>query len=1064
VPTCSSCGEDNPDRFRLCGFCGAPLATAVATAEGRKTVTIVFTDLKESTVLGERLDPESLHEVIDRYFEEMRRVLVEHGGTIEKFIGDAVMAVFGLPRAHEDDALRAVRAARGMQLALERLNDELERAWGVRLENRTGVNTGEVVAGDLSAGQRVVTGDAVNTAARLEQAAPPMEILLGELTYRLVRDSVEADPVEPLTLKGKAEPVAAYRLREVRLGAAAARGARPLVGRRDELAVLRSALDEAIEANECRLVSLVADAGTGKSRLVDAFAAGVADTAAVHRGRCLPYGKGITFWPLAEVVRDAAGIAEEDDPATAQARLEACAPEDERAATVARVSAALGLSREAFPVEELFWGARRLLASLARQRPRVVVFEDVHWAEPTFLDFVDHLTETVDDAPLLLVCPTRPDLLEHRLDWGVRPRMRRLDLGALSADETELVLANVAGAELPPDVRRRLVALAEGNPLFAEQLLSMLIERGDLRSSDGVWLAERDLAELDVPPTIQALLAARLDHLDEEERVVVQAASVVGLAFARAALEELVPEPVQARLTAVLESLARKHLVRVEGEDGDAFRFDHLLIRDAAYNGLLKRTRATLHERFVAWGDSVNRDRDREVEFEEILAYHLEQAHRYLGELGPLDDHGRELGRRAAERLRRAGGRAFARGDMTAAANLLGRADVLLPPADPERLAFLPDLGEALADVGELDRARALLDEGVAHATAGAGDAVVSGIRLARLLVLFFASGGSSWGEEVERETARALPALEEVGDHAALARAWRLLASVHGRACRFEQESVAGRRAIVHARAAGDRRQELRSAAGLAMSQAYGPAPVDAAIAECERIRDDAQGDRRTVGLALGSLARLYALAGDFSAARTAYRDARRTLEELGPNVSAASLSLDSHAVELLAGDPVAAERELRRDYETLERMGEAYLRSTVAGLLAQALYAEGRFEEASSMCSVTEAQAAEDDAQSQALWRAVRAKLLARRGERELALELAESAIERLRDTDALVWQADALLDLAETRRLLGDEPGAQEAAAAAARLYALKGSEVAAERAKASFPTARGVPSSP
>src|SRR6185437_5844812 len=265
-----------------------------------------------------------------------------------------------------------------------------------------------------------------------------------------------------------------------------------------------------------------------------------------------------------------------------------------------------------------------------------------------------------------------------------------------------------------------------------------------------------------------------------------------------------------------------KHLVRVESGVGEAFRFDHLLIRDAAYNGLLKRTRATLHERFVAWGDRVNRGRDREVEFEEILAYHLEQAHRYLGELGPLDDHGRELGRRAAERLRRAGGRAFARGDMTAAANLLGRAGALLPPADPERLAFLPDLGEALADVGELDRARALLDEGLAHAIAGAGDAVVSGIRLARLLVLFFASGGTSWDEEVERETARALPALEEAGDHAALARAWRLLASVHGRACRVEQESVAGRQAIAHARAAGDRRQELRSAAGLAMSQAY--------------------------------------------------------------------------------------------------------------------------------------------------------------------------------------------------------------------------------------------------
>src|SRR5581483_10184370 len=392
MQVCPGCGEENPDKFRLCGFCGTPLAPALPPQEVRKTVTIVFSDLKGSTNLGEALDSESLREVMSRYFDEMRAELERHGGTIEKFIGDAVMAVFGLPTLHEDDALRAVRAAAGMKRALERLNGELERVWGVRLTNRTGVNTGEVVAGDPSAGQRLVTGDAVNVAARLEQAAPANEVLLGELTYRLVKDAVEVEAVEPLELKGKAERVPAYRLLSVREqgeGWTRRRDA-PMVGREQELDTLLASFDAAVAERACRLATVVGDAGVGKSRLNEEFLASIGERARVLSGRCLSYGEGITFWPLVEVVRQAASIEEEDTPGVARAKLVSLAgPEGDD--VVERVASAIGLSPETFPIEELFWGARKLLESLAREQPLVVLFDDIHWAEPTFLDLVEHL-------------------------------------------------------------------------------------------------------------------------------------------------------------------------------------------------------------------------------------------------------------------------------------------------------------------------------------------------------------------------------------------------------------------------------------------------------------------------------------------------------------------------------------------------------------------------------------------------------------------------------------------------------------------------------------------------
>ena len=476
---CPGCGEENPSKFRLCGYCGTPLAAAAAPLpvhEVRKTVTIVFSDLKGSTALGERLDAEALHEVKERYFNAMAAEITRHGGKIEKYIGDAIMAVFGLPRAHEDDALRAVRAAAGMRSALVRVNQDLAARYGVTLSNRTGVNTGEVVANDdPNANQKLATGDAVNVAARLEQAAPQDQILLGELTYRLVRDAVDVEPVEPLELKGKAQPLAAYRLVAAHgLDGNLRRQDTPLVGRDAELAALEVVYREACERLMPRMVTVIGDAGAGKSRLLGEFIDRRGGQARVLRGRCLPYGDGITFWPLRGIVGEAAGIREDDAPEAASAKLLACAGAPDISE---RLASAIGLSSAVFSLQEVNWATRKFLERIANTKPVVAFVDDIHWAEPAFLDLLEHVLGTARAAPIVLLTTARHDLLEERPQWGEGEGAMRLVLGPLSATASTKVIENLLGAAgLPEDVVARIVIAAEGNPLFIEQMLSMLLD------------------------------------------------------------------------------------------------------------------------------------------------------------------------------------------------------------------------------------------------------------------------------------------------------------------------------------------------------------------------------------------------------------------------------------------------------------------------------------------------------------------------------------------------------------------------------------------------------------
>ena len=1048
---CPNCGEENPERFRLCGFCGAELTARIAPQEVRKTVTIVFSDLQGSTKLGEALDSEALREVMLRYFDVMREALEHHGGVVEKYIGDAVMAVFGLPRVHEDDALRAVRAAAAMQDGLAELNDELDRRWGVRLINRTGVNTGEVVAGDAAEGQRLVSGDTTNVAARLEQAAPPLEILIGEPTYRLVRDAVEVEQVEPLELKGKSERVPAYRLISVSgSDGVARRHDRPLVGRGRELALLEAELSVAEAGRSARLTTVVGSAGVGKSRLVEELAGRAATEVRFLRGRCLPYGRGITFWPLVEAVRDAAGIRDDDQPATALARLAALA-EGAEEGVVERVAAAVGLSDAEFPVQDLFWGVRKLLETLARDQPLVLVFEDVHWAETTLLDLVEHLSGPTTNVPLLIVCTGRPDILERETAHG-----EVIDLRPLTDAESGLVIENLLGdAGFPADAQHRIVEAAEGNPLFVEQMLGMLIDDGMLREVDGRWVCEGDLAALAIPPSINALLEARLDLLTPEERSVVEPAAVIGLVFAHDALESLVDENVRPQLDTCLSTLTAKQLVRPEpSADGERrLRFEHILIRDAAYQGLLKRARATLHERFVDWAEVVNRERDRETEYEEILGYHLEQANRFLSELAPLDDHGRDLGRRGARYLTSAGRRAFARTDMSAAANLLRRAATLLPANDRTRLELLPALGEALMETGEFAWAELFLDEAVAGAAVLGDSRLEADAALTRLLVHHHTTEDlGDWRAEVQREAERAIPTLEALDAHAELAKAWQLLGFVHGSVLRYGEAANAVQQAAEHARLAGDTRQEARNASAYLFAALNGPTPVEEVVDRCEGLLTQGLANRQAEALVLRSLAHLCAMRGDFARGRELYTRARELLNDLGLAVFAASISIQSSSVEMLAADPAAAERELQRDTETLSGLGEKYLLPVLTGLLAQSVQAQGRSAEAAEISRIAEELAAEDDVEAQAVWRAVRAKVLAEAGEYKDAERLAREAVELLRETEATVKLADTLLDLAEVLISAGQVRAGQAALEESSRLHEAKGNLVAQSRAQA------------
>jgi class 3 adenylate cyclase len=731
VTVCSRCGQENPDGFRFCGACAAPLAALQAARETRRTVTAVFSDVVGSTPLGERLDPEVLRSVMRSYFEVMREVVEAHGGTVSKFIGDAVVGVFGVPRLHEDDPLRAVRAAVEMQARLEDLNASLGAEWDVALETRTGIATGEVVVG---ADDEAVLGDVMNTAARLEAAAEPGGILVSDETWALVADAVSGEAAD-LVVKGKVAPVRAWRLAAIDQRAAGheRRLDRPLIGRNRELRVLRDALERAIADRYWQLVTIVGEPGIGKSRLVTEFETLLdREEAQVTRlrGRCLAYGDGIGFWPLAEALKGYLGIDESSSEEDVRGRLTACVEGMQDAPWLrARLGPLVGLAGEAAERDEVFTAWQRFFDEVAARNPLVVVFEDLHWADPAVLAFIQYLAEWSTGVPMLVVCTARPELYEAHPAWaGGVANATTLALRPLSGDDTRrLVRALLAEFVASRDATAALVEQSGGNPLFAEEYARLLAERATDATAGTL-----------IPETLRAVIGARIDALPVERRALLHDAAVVGKVFWTGALTAISGRD-RARVHGELHALARRELVRRSRAStlpGDEeYSFWHDLVHEVAYNQIPRADRGEAHRRTAEWIETAAGD--RVADRAELLAHHYTAALTLARQSARGDQ---EQLRKAALRHLTTAARGAMGLDADHATRLTRQGLDLAGADDHERAELLCLLGTSRFFAGQLDEARVLLADARAAADA-AGDLATLGEAFFQATEVAYVSG-----------------------------------------------------------------------------------------------------------------------------------------------------------------------------------------------------------------------------------------------------------------------------------------------------------------------------------
>jgi DNA-binding SARP family transcriptional activator len=973
-----------------------------APVESRRTVTVLFCDVVDSTRLAVTLDPEAYRRLLSSYYEATKRAVETHGGTVEKFIGDAVTALFGIPDLHEDDALRAVRAAVDVRRAIQKLESEPP------LRVRIAVNTGEVVT-SVETDRPRVTGAAINVAAHLEKRAGASEIVLGDATHALVRDAVRARAVE----LGKG--LHAYRLEELSADRPMShRRYATLVGRKRELRRLRTSLQRASRERTCAVVTVTGEAGIGKTRLAREFVAAAEEDAQVVVGRCVAYGAGATYMPIAEVVRQ---VAPEPSAAGVASLL---ANEDDAEQVAQRIAEVVGFAEGPAAPGESFWAVRRLLEGLAREQTLVVVLDDLHWAEPTLLDLVEYLGEW-GDGSIVVLCLARQELLESRPSWGGPTSTGLLvELEPLDPHDVTALVDELAGGTVAPDVLEGIVNRAGGNPLFAEQLLALATEAPE------VSLAE-------TPPSVEALIAARLDRLELRELEVLRRASVLGRLFTRSDLEDL--EPVADADLRRLERRALVHPMETKGR----FRFHHVLVRDVAYRGIAKGERAKLHERVAT-------NLDRRDGADEIIGYHLEQAYRLRAAIGRAGQHERELATSAGHRLGSAGTRAWRRGDVSAATNLIERATSLVATDDQCRSELLCTLATA-AWLAERDGARALYEAAIDAARDRRSELY------ARMDYAYFRvfSDPDRGVEELLDLTAEAVPMFEELPDDMYAARAWLHRAAVQGGILGCYRASLeAAEAATDHVLRAGE--QPASSLTSIAVALAYGPTPAREGIRRCDELLQGATvGGGAGVRLFSGSL---FAMRGEFEEARLRVQSAANAWTELGWTMRARTdVAPIAAEIELLAGDIPQATIVLRENckslLETSSRAHDRWHLSTQSAQLARLLFEAGNVDEAESWLAVADRSAARVDVSAQ-IWRGIAAaEIAAGSGDLDRAEALARRSFDESTKTDAPNDRAAAALALA---KVLGASREATGLIRDAVALYEQKENSVGASRGRA------------
>ena len=1011
--------------------------------ESRKTVTALSAAISASPTADRPLDPEALQRVTGRVLSEVSDAVTAHGGTVESVSAEGVSAVFGVPEVHEDDAMRAIRSANEIH---RRLSGETQERLDHRvggLDVRIGISTGEVVAGGVSIPGLLATGAPFLKSMRLANLAEPGKTILDESTIRLVDRLVEG---EWATVGAKS----VFRLaRLVESPSTEPRFTAPMVGREREMRRLMDAYEQAVTDRSCQLFTILGAAGVGKSRLVSECLERLDGNTRVARGRCLPYGEGITFWPILEVVKELVDV-DVADPESTRSRIAELLPEGDGVELIAEhIVEMIGLTEASVSAEERVAAMRRLVEGLGRRTPFVLVFDDIHWGEETFLELVDYLADSCRDTSVLLLCMARPELLDVRPGWaGGKLNATSVLLEPLSDDDCgELVGHLLGGGALSDDVGVRITRAAGGNPLFVEEMVAMLVDDGLLERHESRWVATADLTTVPVPPTISALLAARLDRLDPAERAAIERAAVEGKVFHRSSIESLSAAASVAAVEQALAALSRKELIRPERpvfQGEEAYSFRHLLIRDAAYASIPKQLRAELHEQHASWLQE--RIGTRVVEYDEIVGYHLEQSYRHRAELGPVDADGRAVGRRAAELLGAAGRRAFLRSDAPAGVNLFARAVAMLRPEDPLRVDLVPNV-RVIQGVADLSWAERVLTEAI-ETSATTGDRGLAANALVQRGLLRLFSDESVTPSELLDVSERAIGVFESMGDELGLARAWRLAAQAHYLNRQAGRCVEASEHALAHARRAGDPFEEREIIEWLVIALILGPTPAPIASARCRQLLSETQESSLLHAEVLTAVATLAAMEHHGAEADALFENARAIIASAGEWVWIATVW---HSFIHVWRGEHTGEAELRPAYDSLKAIGEKSHFSSIAHALANVVYAEGRYDEAEQLTRDCEAACRENDVHSQVLWRSIRARVFAQRHEFDEAERLAREAIEFAATSDFLPAHAEASEDLAEVLELAGRTVDSAKALEAALALYEEKGNLLAADGAR-------------